>query len=89
MLPPYCFYWFRIDNKHMTEPQLDEALMRIYEVTQLYSCPVCSEVSLAKIPTVTSIEKMTNICYFFNSHCKNEDPFRTATSSRNGYKTFN
>ena len=20
MLPPYYFYWFRIDNKHMTEP---------------------------------------------------------------------
>ena len=27
MLPPYNFYWFRIDNKHMTEPWLDEALM--------------------------------------------------------------
>ena len=25
MLPPY--YWFRMDNKHMTEPWLDEALM--------------------------------------------------------------
>ena len=21
------FYWFRIDNKHMTEPGLDQALM--------------------------------------------------------------
>ena len=27
MLPPYYFYWFRIDNKHMTEPWLDQALM--------------------------------------------------------------
>ena len=27
MLPPYYFYWLRIDNKHMTEPWLDEALM--------------------------------------------------------------
>ena len=28
MLPPYYFYWFRIDNKHMTEPWLDQALMK-------------------------------------------------------------
>ena len=27
MLPPYYLYWFRIDNKHMTEPCLDQALM--------------------------------------------------------------
>ena len=27
MLPPYKFYWLRIDNKHMTEPWLDQALM--------------------------------------------------------------
>ena len=27
MLPPYYLYWFRIDNKHMTEPWLDQALM--------------------------------------------------------------
>ena len=27
MLLPYYFYWFRIDNKHMTEPWLDQALM--------------------------------------------------------------
>ena len=27
MLPPYYFYWFRIDNKHMTEPWLDQVLM--------------------------------------------------------------
>ena len=27
MLPPYYFYWFRIDNKHMTKPWLDQALM--------------------------------------------------------------
>ena len=27
MLPPYNLYWFRIDNKHMTEPWLDQALM--------------------------------------------------------------
>ena len=27
MLPPYYFYWFRIDNKHKTEPWLDQALM--------------------------------------------------------------
>ena len=27
MLPPQYFYWFRIDNKHMTEPWLDQALM--------------------------------------------------------------
>ena len=27
MLPPYYFYWFRIDNKHMTEPWFDQALM--------------------------------------------------------------
>ena len=27
MLPLYYFYWFRIDNKHMTEPWLDQALM--------------------------------------------------------------
>jgi len=27
MLPPSNFYWFRIDNKHMTEPWLDQALM--------------------------------------------------------------
>ena len=24
MLPSYYFYWFRIDNKHMTEPWLDQ-----------------------------------------------------------------
>ena len=27
MLPLYYFSWFRIDNKHMTEPWLDQALM--------------------------------------------------------------
>ena len=27
MLQPYYFYWFRIDNKHMTEPWLDQALV--------------------------------------------------------------
>ena len=27
MLPPYYSYWFRIDNKHMTEPWLVKALM--------------------------------------------------------------
>ena len=27
MLPLYYFYWFRIDNKYMTEPWLDQALM--------------------------------------------------------------
>ena len=27
MLPPYYFYWFKIDTKHMTEPWLDQALM--------------------------------------------------------------
>ena len=27
MLPPNLFYWFRIDNKHMTETWLDQALM--------------------------------------------------------------
>ena len=27
MLPPNYFYWFRIDNNHMTEPWLDQALM--------------------------------------------------------------
>ena len=27
MLPPYNLYWFRIDNKHMTEPWMDQALM--------------------------------------------------------------
>ena len=27
MLPPYNLYWFRIDNKHMTEPWLDQELM--------------------------------------------------------------
>ena len=27
MLPPYYFYWLRRDNKHMTEPWLDQALM--------------------------------------------------------------
>ena len=27
MLPPYFLNWFRIDNKHMTEPWLDQALM--------------------------------------------------------------
>ena len=27
MLPPYYFYWFRIDNKHMAEPWMDQALM--------------------------------------------------------------
>ena len=27
MLPPYNFYWFRIDTKHMTEPWLDHAQM--------------------------------------------------------------
>ena len=25
MLTTYYFYWFRIDNKHMTEPWLDQA----------------------------------------------------------------
>ena len=29
MLPPYYFFWFRIDNKHMTEPWLDQALMDV------------------------------------------------------------
>ena len=27
MLPSFNFYWFRIDNKHMTEPWLDQVLM--------------------------------------------------------------
>ena len=27
MSPPNYFYWFRIDNKHMTEPWLDQAQM--------------------------------------------------------------
>ena len=27
VIPPYYFYWFRIDNRHMTEPWLDQALM--------------------------------------------------------------
>ena len=27
MLLPNYFYWFRIDNKYMTEPWLDQALM--------------------------------------------------------------
>ena len=27
MLPPYYFYWFRIDNKHVTESWLDQALI--------------------------------------------------------------
>ena len=27
MLSPYYFCWFRIDNKHMAEPWLDQALM--------------------------------------------------------------
>ena len=27
MLPPYKFYWFRIHNKPMTEPWLNQALM--------------------------------------------------------------
>ena len=30
MLPPYYFYWFRIDNKHMTEPWLDSAYRSDY-----------------------------------------------------------
>ena len=27
MLPPYYFYWFRIDIKLMSDPWLDQALM--------------------------------------------------------------
>ena len=27
MFPPYNFYWFRINTKHMAEPWLDQALM--------------------------------------------------------------
>ena len=27
MLPPNYFYWFRVDNKHLIEPWLDQALM--------------------------------------------------------------
>ena len=27
MLPPYYFYWFRIDIKHMTEPSSDQVLI--------------------------------------------------------------
>ena len=27
VIPPYYFYWFRIDSNHMTEPWLDQALM--------------------------------------------------------------
>jgi len=27
MLPQHNFFWSRIDNKHMTEPWLDQALM--------------------------------------------------------------
>ena len=27
MFPPYYFCWFRIDDKYMTEPWLDQALM--------------------------------------------------------------
>ena len=29
MLPPYYFYWSRLDNKHMTKPWLDQALMNM------------------------------------------------------------
>ena len=35
MLPPYNLYWFRIDNKHITEPWLDQALMK-----SAYKCVV-------------------------------------------------
>ena len=31
MLLPYFFYWFRIDNKHMTEPWLDQSIMLQYD----------------------------------------------------------
>ena len=27
MFPPYNFYWFKINTKHMAEPWLDQALM--------------------------------------------------------------
>ena len=36
MLPQYYFYWFRIDNKHMTEPWLDQALMDLAYSSSVY-----------------------------------------------------
>ena len=44
MLPSYYFYWFRIDNKHMTEPWLDQALMySAYRsgLLRTYNTPYC------------------------------------------------
>ena len=42
MLPPCNFYWFRIDNKHMVEPWLDQMLMdsayRSDSLDQLLKC---------------------------------------------------
>ena len=36
MLPSYYFYWSRIDNKHMTESSLDQALMAYMNVPCYY-----------------------------------------------------
>ena len=35
MLPPCNFYWFRIDNKHMNKPWLDQALMDQHTIVVL------------------------------------------------------
>ena len=43
MLPPYNLYWFRIDNKHMTGPLLDQALME-----SAYKCELCSDIQTNK-----------------------------------------
>ena len=41
MLPPYYFYWFRIDNKHMTEPWLDQGLMDLAYRSVIHTWEYC------------------------------------------------
>ena len=48
MLPPYYFFWFRKDNKHMTEPWLDQALME-----SAYKC----DMVLFHIPKIVEVLK--------------------------------
>ena len=54
MLPPCNFYWFRIDNKHMAEPWLDQAL--IDSAIGILECVQCDglHIYIQYVPVVSA-----------------------------------
>ena len=77
MLAPCNFYWYRIDNKHMTEPWLDQALMEsVYKsATSHYLINTHSVVVLWKIRFPSKIEIKGTVDVF------SSDPRFTSTWS--------